>query len=172
MSSGNNDGYTSGFDVVGSTESLNSVTSSIQQARASSLTKPQLHLHQQQLHQATGRESIGTNPPMPSTFSTGRSETEYYAPSRMQTHIGGFRFKSQPSSPLKNTTIVEELSQTNQDSNSFPHGYGKLVGSSLSLQSDGAKISHLVRPRKTLKRQVLNVTFNCVYRKCKPTMKF
>ncbi len=139
MSSGNNDGYNSGFDVVGSNESLNSVTSSIQQARASSLTKPQLILHQQQLQ--SGQEPIVPNLTQPSISSAGRSETDYYAP-RAQTHFGGLRFKSQPSSPLKNMTIVEELSKTNSD---FSNGYGNFVGSSLSLQSDGTKVSHLVR---------------------------
>lgn len=143
MSSGNNDGYHSGFDAVGSTESLNSVTSSIQQARASSLTKPQLLLHQRQL-QAGGQESLAANPPPSSTSSVGRSETDYYAPTRMQTPTGGFRFKSQPTSPLKNTSIVEELARANNDTNASHYGYGNFVGSSLSLQSDGTQISHVV----------------------------
>ena len=51
-------------DILGSNESLNSVSSSIQQARANSLTKARLMLHQQQHNRAKAgiiSSTAGTN---------------------------------------------------------------------------------------------------------------
>ena len=53
-------------DLLGSNESLNSVSSSIQQARANSLTKARLLLHQQQINRSasTGNATKAHPPPV------------------------------------------------------------------------------------------------------------
>ena len=65
-------------DILGSNESLNSVSSSIQQARANSLTKARLMLHQQQHNRAkagiissstTGGNTTSTNASVAGTRS-------------------------------------------------------------------------------------------------------
>ena len=77
-------------DLMGSNESLNSVSSSIQQARANSLTKARLLLHQQQINRAASPVNNHAKPTSTrsnvseksysslSTRGTGNQETEYY----------------------------------------------------------------------------------------------
>ena len=68
-------------DILGSNESLNSVSSSIQQARANSLTKARLMLHQQQHNRAkvmSARSNVSEK--SYSSLSNGRNEqdNDYY----------------------------------------------------------------------------------------------
>ena len=74
-------------DMMGSNESLNSVSSSIQQARANSLTKARLLLHQQQItargqHTASpskSRSVVSASEKSYSSLSTNRNQdTDYY----------------------------------------------------------------------------------------------
>ena len=51
-------------DILGSNESLNSVSSSIQQARANSLTKARLLLHQQQINRSASTGNATKAPPI------------------------------------------------------------------------------------------------------------
>ena len=66
-------------DILGSNESLNSVSSSIQQARANSLTKARLMLHQQQHNRAKAgiiSSTAGTNNASGATVGTRSNLSE------------------------------------------------------------------------------------------------
>ena len=68
-------------DILGSNESLNSVSSSIQQARANSLTKARLLLHQQQISRNSSsklRSNASEKSFSSSTTRTTNQESDYY----------------------------------------------------------------------------------------------
>ncbi|TRY75006.1 hypothetical protein TCAL_09848 [Tigriopus californicus] len=92
-------------DAMGSNESLNSVSSSIQQARANSLTKARLMMHQRSI---SPRNNVKPNQISNSNFSR-TTEQEKGFPSQNNEYYGvpfpanngPGRFKSQPTSPSK-----------------------------------------------------------------------
>jgi hypothetical protein len=116
----------------------------LQQARASSLTKARLMMHQRQLHlgqempqpqvlMSSAHPMSSANPSEKSFGSSlARAENEYYGvPYRLQPN--GSRFKSQPTSPLKNVNVADEFSRGNVDLSTH---YGFVDrGSNLSLHS-------------------------------------
>ena len=139
-------------DILGSNESLNSVSSSIQQARANSLTKAHLLMHQQQ-HQ--NQELQNRNPNLviksrgsdisSTSCTTGNySDTDYYGiiPYRKKndessTHMMS-KFTSQPTSPIKDqqripgmlvptNTSLSQLSSPARHT-SLPPSYGSFLG--------------------------------------------
>ena len=68
------------FDITGSNESINSVSSSIQQARANSLTKAHLILHQQQQEKQKNnniRDILPTSPPTSLTSEISSNVTQH-----------------------------------------------------------------------------------------------
>ena len=109
-------------DVMGSNESLNSVSSSIQQARANSLTKARLMMHQrsmspksslkrgqQQQQQLLSHDQQS----FVSSGSAASKDTDYYGipfnnyHQRGQQQSNGIaRFKSQPTSPTKTQLVT------------------------------------------------------------------
>ncbi len=142
-------------DVMGSNESLTSVSSSIQQARANSLTKARLAMHQQSLsprsslHRARHQpqNNNGSEMSFPSNASTSTTttanENEYYGvPFRpgssnfrqqdQPIHLS--RFKSHPTSPSRDTlpslpsshaSSFEVAARTAHDYSSLPCYRGK-----------------------------------------------
>ena len=139
-------------------------------------------MHQRQLH--LGQEmpqpqvlmSSGANPSLmssanPSEKSFGsstaasiaRAENEYYGvPYRLQPN--GSRFKSQPTSPLKNVNVAEEFSRGNVDLSTH-YGFAER-GSNLSLHSQekqtDAEIQKLRRELAEEHDKVLNLSSQLV----------
>ena len=134
-------------------------------------------MHQRQLH-------LGQEMPQPQVLLSGnpseksfgssaataasiaRAENEYYGvPYRLQPN--GARFKSQPTSPLKNLNIAEELVSRGSEVNSH-YGYSNFVerGSNLSLQNTekqtDAEIHKLRRELAEEHEKVMNLSSQLV----------
>lgn len=87
-------------DAMGSNESLNSVSSSIQQARANSLTKARLMMHQRSISpRNTMKPNHATNANFNRPVEQEKSNEYYGVPFHVNNGPG--RFKSQPTSPSK-----------------------------------------------------------------------
>jgi len=136
-------------EEMGSSESINSISSSIKNARSLSLTKANVYAHQ--------KEAQIRVPPKSLTRLSKPEETEYYGvPFLLRNDQAGSRFNSQPSSPLhEQKTILQDLGTPPLKYSSLPSysSSGKqkhknnlgdtpesLNGSNLSLVSNGSSV--------------------------------
>jgi hypothetical protein len=136
-------GISSYNDPMGSNESLNSVSSSIQQARANSLTKARLMMHQRNVSPRSSLKRNNNGGMSERSFGAGtNSETEYYGiPTQRENSAGVIaRFKSSPMQS-SSTSPTKSVVAGNKTYASLPY-YGNqqvppaVTASNLSLVSN------------------------------------